>query len=104
MENHQEQIQELQILEQNLNAFMMQKQSFQMELSETASALEEIQKSKDDVYKIFGQLMLKVPKEKALKELEDKQKLLNLRVESLQRQEKEFLKKADQLRKEIFKK
>ena len=38
----------------------MQKQGFQMELSETESALKEIQSSEGDVYKIAGQFLIKI--------------------------------------------
>ena len=63
MEN-QEKLQELQILEQNLQRIMMQKQTFQMELAETDSALNEVSASKEDAYKVIGQLMIKVSKDK----------------------------------------
>ena len=57
-------IQELQILEQNLQSIMMQKQAFQLELSEVENALEELKKSGDEVYKIVGQVMIKAKKAK----------------------------------------
>ena len=50
----QQKIQELQGMEQNLNNLVMQKQAFQMELTETENALSEISKSKDDVFKLVG--------------------------------------------------
>ena len=55
-----EKIQQMQFMEQNLQSILMQKQAFQMEISETTSALNEVEKSKDDVYKIVGQLMIKI--------------------------------------------
>jgi len=98
-----EKIRNLQILEQNLHSLMMQKQAFQMELAETNAALREIQNSTDDVYKIISQLMIKVRREKVKKELEEKKKLFDLRIQSIEKQEQEFEKKADSLRKEVFK-
>ena len=101
--NETEQIRSLQILEQNLHNLMMQKQAFQMELAETNSALKEIQASTDDVYKIIGQLMIKVRREGVKKELEEKKKLFDLRINAIEKQEQEFEKKADSLRQDVFK-
>ena len=47
MKEQNKKIQEMQILEQNLQNFLLQKQAFQMELSETQSALKEIENSGD---------------------------------------------------------
>jgi len=41
-------IQEIHLLEQTLQNLLLQKQAFQMELSETEAALEEIEKSGDE--------------------------------------------------------
>ena len=62
-------IQEIQFLEQNLQNSILQKQAFQMELSETTSALKELDGSGDEVFKIIGQLMLKSNKSKIKEEL-----------------------------------
>jgi prefoldin beta subunit len=59
----QQKIQELQAYEQNLHSLMMQKQTFQIELNETDSALSEISNSKDDVFKLVGNIMIKSDKE-----------------------------------------
>lgn len=98
-----EKIRNLQIFEQNLHNLVMQKQAFQMELAETNAALREIQNSTDDVYKIIGQLMIKVRREEVKKELEEKKKIFDLRIQSIEKQEQEFEKKADSLRKDVFK-
>ena len=104
MVENQEKIQELQMLEQNLQAIMMQKQGFQMEAAETSSALEEVKASKEDAYKIIGQLMIKMPRDKILKELEEKKEMLDSRLASFEKQEEQFLKRAENLRDEIFNK
>ena len=61
-------IQEMQFLEQNFQNLILQKQAFQMELSETNSALKEIEKAGDEVFKIIGQLMIKTDKSSTKKE------------------------------------
>ena len=95
-------LQEMQILEQKLQNSFMQKQAFQMELAETNSALEELEKSGDDVFKIIGQLMIKSEKSKIKDELSNKEKLLELRVKSIEKQEMVFAEKIESLRKEVF--
>jgi len=97
-------IQEIQIIEQTLQNLFFQKQAFQMELTETQSALEEMQKSSDDVYKMIGQLMIKVPKTKITDELSEKEKFLNLKIKSLEKQEGVFSEKLEQLRGKILSK
>jgi len=94
-------IEELQILEQNLQAFLMQKQAIQIDLNETTNATNELKSSKGDVYKMLGGIMIKSDKETTLKELEEKKKILDLRVGSMEKQEKLIEGKSDALRKEI---
>lgn len=74
------QIQDLQILEQNYQAIFMQKQSIQIELGETNTALEEIEKSKETIFRVIGQVMLKTDKENIKKELKEKKDFLEMRV------------------------
>jgi len=100
-ENKERQIQEIQILEQNLHNLLLQKQAFQMEISETQAAKKEI-KNSEDVFKIIGQLMIKAEKEKVEEELLKKEKLLDLRIKSIEKQETSLAKKRDSLRKEVF--
>ena len=99
----QEKIQELQVIEQNSQALLMQKQAFQMELSETENAFSELEKTKDDVYKITGQIMLKASKEELVKDLKEKINLLNLRLKSIEKQESSFREKLENLRNDITK-
>lgn len=81
----------------------MQKQAFQMELSETKAALKELDNSGDDVFKLVGQLMLKTDKKKMKEELITKEKLLEKRTDTLQTQEVPLMKKLDDLRQELMK-
>jgi prefoldin beta subunit len=101
--NTESKIQELQLLEQNLQNILMQKQAFQIELNETDTALEEVKKSKDEVYKITGNIMIKSSKDSLLKELEEKKKLLELRLKAIEKQEASLAEKATVFREEIVK-
>lgn len=100
----QEKIQQLQSLEQTTHALLMQKQAFQIELTETDNALTEITKTKDDVFKLVGNIMIKTDKKETEKELKKKQELLSLRLKSIETQEAELEKQVEELREEVMKK
>src|SRR3989338_1022397 len=91
-------IEELQMLEQHLQGFLAQKQTVQIELQEVENALSEINKTKDDVYKILSGVMLKADRESLLRELEEKKKILDLRINSIEKQEKILEEKTQNLR------
>ena len=97
----QEKIQELQAYEQNLQGLLMQKQAFQMELTETENALSEISNSKEDIFKLIGNIMIKTSKEDLEKELAEKKKLLELRLKSIDKQENLMSEKLNSLRQDI---
>ena len=101
MTEKENKIQEIQMIEQSFHNLLMQKQAFQMELSETQSALKEIEKE-DEVFKIIGQLMIKSDKKKVVDELSNKKKLLSLRLETIEKQEKNLSEKIENLQSEIL--
>lgn len=96
-------IQDMQILEQRLQNSILQKQAFQMELAETSSALKELEKAGDEVFKIIGQLMIKSEKGKIKEELLEKQKILEIRIKTLEKQENSLAEQLDKLRDEVTK-
>jgi prefoldin beta subunit len=100
---NEDNIQEMQMLEQTLQNILMQKQAFQMELSENQTALKEVKISGDDVFKIIGQLMIKSDKNKMVDELQNKEKLLDLRIKNLDKQESSLTEKLEKIREEIMK-
>jgi prefoldin beta subunit len=59
-EKARQKIEDLQILDQNLQSLLMQKQSINLELSESSNALNEIHKTKDAVYKMVGSIIVSV--------------------------------------------
>lgn len=98
-------IQEMQILEQNFEQLMQQKHIFNMEISETKLALDEIEKSDGDLFKIVGgQVMIKMTKEKLKEDLEKKNKLLEARMKNIEEQEKSFSGRIETIRQEIISK
>jgi prefoldin beta subunit len=100
----QEKIQELQMLEQNFQGLLMQKQAFQMEINEIENALSEVSKSKSDIFKVVGQIMIKTDREKVEKEMNQKKDLLSLRLKSIDKQESGLSKNLEELKEEVMKK
>lgn len=96
-------IQELQLLEQNLQNVMMQKQSFQMQVMENDNAIKELEKTKKDAYKIIGTIMVSSGKEELTRELKEQKKVYDLRVRTLEKQENKFKEKAEDIQKEVMK-
>ncbi len=97
----QKKIQDLQMLEQNLQNFLMQKQNFQMQMIEIDSALEELAKT-DKAYKIVGNLMVASDKQELEKDLHSKKELVELRIKSIEKQEKSIKERASKLQKEVL--
>jgi prefoldin beta subunit len=99
----QQKIQEIQMMEQSLQNLLLQKQAFQMELSETESALQAIADSGEEIFKIIGQLMVKTEKPKVTEELENKKKMLELRTKTMETQENSLTEQVEKLREEVMK-
>jgi len=97
-------IQEMQMMEQNFQNILLQKQQFQMELNETINAEEEVKKTKGDVYKIAGQVMIKTQKKDMEAELNKKKEIIELRIKAIEKQEKFFSDQLSKNREEILKK
>jgi prefoldin beta subunit len=97
-------VHEMQLLDQGIHNIMMQKQAFQIELSETTAALKEIEASKDEVFKIIGNLMIKTDKNSVKEELTSKERLLDLRLKTLEKQESSLTEQLERIRGEFLKK
>lgn len=96
-----EAIGEFQILEQQLRGLLSQKQMVQIELQEVLNALEELNKTKDEVYKVLSGIMIRAEKSVLKKELEEKKKLAELRINSIEKQEKILEEKTGKLKDKI---
>lgn len=94
-------IEEMQMLEHQLKNLLAQKQGAQIELNEIENAVSELKNSGDEVYKILSGIMIKSDRKTLEKELDGKRKIFNLKVESIEKQEKLIEKKVLELKKEI---
>lgn len=99
----EEKIAQLQLLEQNLQNFLMQKQGLQAQLMEIDSALESMKDSETN-YKIVGNIMIKTDKESLKKELEQKKEVIELRLKNIDKQEDRLKDKAKETRDDVLKK
>ncbi len=99
--NIETKIGELQILESHLQQLIAQKQAFQVELNEITNALGELSHGDDDVYRIISGIMVKSDRRGIVKDLEEKKRVMNLRISSLEKQEEMLSARAATFRKEI---
>lgn len=96
-----EKIQELQLHEKNLQNFVIEKQNIQIELNGVDNALNELKTSGDEVYKILDGIMLKANKSQTVSDLNEKKKILEIRINSIEKQEKSLDEKITSIREKI---
>jgi len=99
--NTEQKVARLQLLEQNMQNFAMQKQQFQAQIFDIDSAIEEL-KDSEESFKIVGNIMVKADKEKLEKELKEKKGMLELRINTIEKQEKQLKDKSKELQKEVL--
>lgn len=99
----EQKITEMQLLEQNVQALLAQKQKFESELIEIENALNELGKTKSAPYKIINGIMFEAKAEDLKKELSSKKDIIDIRIKKIEGQEKEIRRKADSLQKEVLK-
>ena len=98
----QEKIGQLQMIEQGMQSFMMQKQQFRAQLMEVESALKELEGT-EEAFKIVGTIMIKAEKKDLVKELDEKKERLSLRIKSIETQENKLKEKSASMQKEVMK-
>ena len=102
-ENIQNQLNQFQQLQQQAQAVSMQVQNVEIQIQETEKALEELKKTDEntEVFKQAGTLLIKVEYADALAEMEDKLETLQLRKQTMARQEERDVKKLDEMQASI---
>ncbi len=100
--NTEDKIAQLQMLEQNIQNFLLQKQTFQSQLLEVDNALEELEKTKGQAYKIVGAIMISSEKEDLKKELDGKKEILDLRIKTIEKQENNLRDRASKIQSEVL--
>jgi len=97
----QEQINQLQLLEQNMQQAAAQKQQLQTQLFEVETAQKEL-KETSQAYKIIGSIMVASNKDALRQELNTKKEMLDLRISTLEKQEKNLKEKAKTIQEKVF--
>ena len=93
----------MQQLQQTLNVIIVERQRLEAELIEVKDALEELQKSPDDVmvYKAVGPILVQSDKQKLVEELNEKKELTETRLKLLEKQEQRTRSQLESLQKEL---
>ncbi|MBM4237529.1 MAG: prefoldin subunit beta [Euryarchaeota archaeon] len=102
----QNQIAQFQQLQQQLQAVLTQKFQMEAQLREMERTVEELNKSTDEVpiYKSVGSLLIKAKdRESVLREIQDDKETLEVRVKTLDRQEKGLRERYQSLQDQISK-
>ncbi len=98
----EQKISQLQMFEQGLQSFLVQKQQFQSQIVEFESAMEELS-STTQAYKIIGNVMVLADKDELKKDLGSKKEMLEIRIKAIERQESQLKDKAAKLQEEVLK-
>ena len=96
-------VQELQLIEQNLSNLLMQKQTFQARLLENENALKELNETKKQSYRIIGNILVAMDKERLKKDLESEKEIFDLRIKNIEKQEDKLKEHAQRLQAEVLK-
>jgi len=102
----QNQIAQFQQLQQQLQTILSQKFQMEAQLREVENTLEELGKVTEDtpIYRNVGSLLIKAnEKESVVKEIEDSKETLEVRVKTLNRQEKQMRERYENLQEQLQK-
>lgn len=99
----QQKIQELQMMEQSFQQLLRQKSAFSMEANETDYIISEVEKTSGEVSRIVGgQVVIKSSKDEVLEDMNNKKKLIETRMKSIDEEEKKFSDDMESLRQEVM--
>ena len=97
----QQAIQQVQMLEQSLQSYQNQRQNVQVQLIEIESALTELENT-TEAYNIIGNIMVLSDPEKLKKDLQEKKESAEIRIKSIEKQEKQIKEKISTLQQDIL--
>ena len=97
------QLAQLQQIQQQAQAIAVQKNQVELTLKETDLALEELEKVDADavVYRAIGDLLIRTERDKTKESLKEKKDTLDLRMQTLARQEERAQKRFQQLQEQL---
>ena len=99
----EKQVERLQVLEQTMQSIVMQKQNFQTQLAELENALDEVNKSDNNPFRMVGGIMVEANKDDVIKELDSKKEMADLRLKTIEKQESKTQEEVKSLQEEVMK-
>ncbi len=90
--------QQLARLEQSLEHYGMQKKQFRSQLAEAEAALEALDPESGEAFRVIGNLMVKQPADKLVRELSERKETLKVRLETIEQQEGKLRQQLKDLR------
>lgn len=100
----QHMLMQLQQYQQQLQMIVAQKQQVELQLAEIDAAVEALKDVKEDtVFKAVGPILAKVRKDKTEKELKDTKELLELRIQTMDKQGEKVKERMKELNDKISK-
>ena len=93
-----------QAYQQQMQAYLMQKEQLNIQLLEINKAVEDLEKTKEaEIYRISGPVLIKTKKAEATKDLNEKKDLIKLRLAQIEKKEKGIREKIDDLKEKLTK-
>ena len=87
----EELVQQIEVQNQQLQSIMLQKQTLMIQDREIEKALEELKnEGNQEIYKSVGPILVKTEKGSVTKELEETREEIELKIKTLEKQEKRF--------------
>ena len=99
----QNQINMLQQLQQQLQTVLNQKNQYELAAQEARRAVEELTDASDDaaVYMTIGTIVVQKPRSEVIEKLQEKSETFDVRIKSIERQEKSLQEKFEKLQAQV---
>ena len=96
-----EKLSKMQVMEQHMHNYILQRQSTQSQITEISSALTELESAKT-TYKIIGNIMVLTDKEKLVSDLTEQKEKATVRIKTLEQQEGKIKERFEALQNEVM--
>ena len=77
-------------MEKQLEVLLIQKHQLQIQTNEITHALDELKKSKSDVFRSIGSILMHITREEAEKDLKDRAELVGVKLNAITKQEEKL--------------
>ncbi|UCD03566.1 MAG: prefoldin subunit beta [Candidatus Woesearchaeota archaeon] len=99
----QEELAQLQLIQQQLQILVSQKQVLQQRSNEIEDTLKELDKAKEPVYKLVGEALIQKDKKEIITDLKKEKDKMEIRLKSVETQENKIRDKAKELQEKVTK-